>query len=126
MAACLAAGLSSAASAWAAERRAVQRDVEDYAIATCFDAQKQPYLSDQGDAAASVIIQRGHGDPGILAALADTVKQELAKGDIPIIHGEGTGDKALPILYCIEIIDKPAVRKAIGIAILKLAPAYRR
>ena len=123
---CLLAGWAAAGPAAAAERSAVQRDVEGYAIASCLTDQDQAYLKDQGDAWASVILQRGHGDPDTLAAVAAAVKAELARGDMAVIHTEGTGDKALPLLTCNEIIDKPAVRKAIRAAIVKLTPAYRR
>src|SRR2546427_6325373 len=43
-------------------RTQVQRDVESYAIASCLTQQAEPYLKDQGDAWASVIVQRMHGD----------------------------------------------------------------
>src|SRR3989442_2321369 len=42
-------------------RTQVQRDVESYAIASCLTQQAEPYLKDQGDAWASVIVQRMHG-----------------------------------------------------------------
>jgi hypothetical protein len=119
-------GLSSVSPAWAAERGAAQRDVEDYAIAACFNSQADPFVKDQGDAMASAILQRGHGAIETLGAVADAVKREIAKSDIPVAHNEVTGDKPMSLLYCTDIIDRASVRKAIAIAIARLAPAYRR
>ena len=109
-------------------RSAVQRDVEGYAIASCLAAQDQPYLKDQGDGWASVIIQRGKGELDALTAVAAAVKAELAKGGMAIVHNEDgpIKDKPLPVLYCSEIIDAPSVHAAINTAVKKLAPSYRR
>ncbi len=109
-------------------RSAVQRDVEGYAIASCLVGQKSPYLKDQGDGWASVIVQRGKGDLEVFRTVESAVKAELAKGDMAVIRNEvgPEPDKSLPVLYCGEIIDKPAVRAAIRKAIAKLARAYRR
>jgi hypothetical protein len=111
----------------AGARTALQRDVEDYAVATCLASQDQSYLKDQGDGWASVIVQRAKGDLAPFKAVAAAVKTELTKGDMPIIRSEsepGKG-KALPVLYCYEIVDAPAVRAAIDGAMKKLAAAYR-
>jgi hypothetical protein len=108
-------------------RDAVQRDVEGYAIASCLVAQDQPYLHDQGDAWASAIIQRAKGELDALTAVAAAVKAELAKGNMAIIRSEAEPmkGKALPMMYCGEIIDAPSVRTVIDTAIKKLGPAYR-
>jgi len=108
-------------------RSPVQRDVESYAIASCLAAQDQPYLRDQGDAWASVIIQCAKGELDVLTAIATAVKAELAKGDMAVIRSETAPmkGKPLPVLYCGEIIDAPSVRTAIDKAIKKLAPSYR-
>jgi hypothetical protein len=105
----------------------VQRDVEGYAIASCLAAQDQPYLKDQGDGWASVIIQRGKGGLDIITAVAVAVKAELAKGDMAVVRSETgpTKEKPLPVLYCGEIIDVPSVKVAINRAVKKLAPSYR-
>ena len=123
-AACCAAMSTSDAYA----RSPVQRDVEGYAIASCLAAQDQPYLKDQGDGWASVIIQRGKGELDALTAVAAAVKAELAKGGMAIVHNEDgpIKDKPLPVLYCSEIIDAPSVHAAINTAVKKLAPSYRR
>lgn len=111
-----------------APRPEVLRDVEGYAIASCFVNQPQPYLKDQGDAWASVIIQRMKGSPDVLAEIVEQVKLENEKGDMAVIRDEAEPgkDKTLPVLYCSEIIDKPAVRTAIQKAVEALNPSYGR
>jgi endonuclease/exonuclease/phosphatase family metal-dependent hydrolase len=111
-----------------APRPKVLRDVEGYAIASCLAHQAQPYLKDQGDAWASVVIQRGKAPVEALAAINDAVKREIARGNMAVIRAE-TGqqkDKALPLLYCGEIIDTPPVRTAIQKAVAELGPRYER
>ncbi len=97
------------------------RDLEGYAIASCFTNQAEPYLKDQGDAWAAVIVQRMNGNLEALAAITEEVKRENAKGNMVVIRNEsGTEkDKLLPVLYCGEIIDRPAVRAAIQKAVGK-------
>ena len=113
------------ASCPAQARSAVQRDVEGYAIASCLSAQDQPYLKDQGDGWASVIIQRGKGGLDIITAVAVAVKAELAKGNKAVVRTETGPTKELPVLYCGEIIDVPSVKVAINRAVKKLASSYR-
>ncbi len=111
-----------------APRPEVLRDVEGYAISVCLMNQTQPYLKDQGDAWASVIVQRMRGNLDVLAGVAEQVKRENAKGEMAVIRNEtGPGkDKTLPLLYCYEIIDRPSVRAAIQKAIAALKPSYGR
>ena len=111
-----------------APRPEVLRDIEGYAIASCLTNQTQPYLKDQGDAWASVIVQRMKGSLDVLTSIAEQVKRENAKGEMAIIRDEaGPGkDKALPVLYCNEIIDKPSVRSAIQKAVATLNPSYKQ
>ncbi|MEE3623094.1 hypothetical protein UCD39_03735 [Nitrospirillum sp. BR 11752] len=110
--------------ALAAGRSAIQRDVESYAIAVCFASQEdQPYLKDQGYAWAEVIVQgRGRG-PESLEPLRAAVKKVLAKGHVPVGFDEAhpMEGKALPVLYCGEIIDNPTVRAAITEVVAKIA-----
>jgi len=128
LAATCAVSCATAALAADSTRPRVQRDVEGYAIATCLTYQAEPYLRGQGDGWASAIVQGGKGDINVLARLAARVKQELPKVPMAVIPSEsGVGhDTTLPILYCHELIDRPAVRAAIRQAIAALAPAYRR
>ena len=107
-------------------RSNVLRDIEGYAIASCFVFQSHPYLKDQGDAWASVIIQRMKGNPNALAGIVEQVKIEIAKGDIAVIRDDVVPgkDKTLPVLFCSEIIDKPGVRAAIHKTIVVLEPLY--
>jgi hypothetical protein len=106
----------------------VQRDVEGYAIAACLTKQNEPYLTDQGDAWASGDRAAIAWRPRSLPRGAGAVESELKKGVVPAIRNEQDPQhaKPVPVLYCAEIIDEPAVRTAIDKAIKKLAPTYRR
>lgn len=121
----IAAGIATSATA-AHGRPSVQRDVEGYAIATCLASQKEPYLKDQGDAWASVIVQRSHGGIEQFSSVAAAVKTALTQARVPVIHQDSDSpkDKELPVLYCAEIIDAPGVDGAIRKAVRKLAPSY--
>ncbi len=109
-----------------APRPEILRDVEGYAISSCLTRQSFPYLRDQGDAWAAVIVQRMKGSLDAMTEVADAVAQETAKGEMAVIRSESglAQDKSLPVLYCGEIIVNPAVRAAIGKAVNKLKPAY--
>lgn len=120
------AGCTTKTDTTGSPRPEVVRDVEGYAIASCLVNQSQPYLADQGDAWASVIVQRMKGDLEVFASVAEQVKLETAKGEMAVVRSEaepGT-DKALPVLYCSEIIDKPDVRAAIQKAVAALNSSY--
>ncbi|MDR1968394.1 MAG: hypothetical protein LBQ32_06850 [Burkholderiaceae bacterium] len=120
------AGCTSGVHTIGSLRPEVLRDVEGYAIASCLTYQAQPYLKDQGDAWASVIVQRMKGNLNALAGIAEQVKRESAKGDMAVIRDEANPkkDKTLPILYCSEMIDRPSVRAAIQNAVTALHPSY--
>lgn len=107
-------------------RTQVQRDVESYAIASCLTQQAEPYLKDQGDAWASVIVQRMHGDIEVLAGIAEQVQRENTNGDMAVMRDETRPrqGKPLPVLHCGEVIDRPDVRAAIQKAITALRPSY--
>jgi hypothetical protein len=123
----VAAGSAVMSTACAADRSAVEQDVEGYAIASCLAAMDQPYLKDQGDGWASAIIQRSKGEPDAFVAVGKAVKAEVAKGGMAVIRNE-TGpqkSKPLPVMYCSEIVNAPSVHAAITKAVKKLAPSYR-
>lgn len=122
----LTAGCATTANGIGAPRPDVLRDVQGYAIASCLVKQDQPYLRDQGDAWASAIVQRGYGDIGILTDLARQVAAEVAQENMFIVRDETIpgASKALPLVYCSEIIDQPAVRAAIQRAAIALKAAY--
>jgi len=92
-----------------------QKDVEGYAIASCLTYQESPYLKDQGDAWASVIVQRMKGGIDILSEISEIVKKEVDKGQMAVIRSESINikDKELPVLYCNEIIYKQPVQSAL-------------
>jgi len=107
-------------------RSQVLRDVEGYAIASCLAFQSNTYLKDQGDAWASVIIQRMKGSPDALAEIVEKVRYEIEQGNMAVIRDDVTPgqDKNLPVLFCGEIIDLPKVRSAIQKAIIVLEASY--
>ncbi|RZJ57709.1 MAG: hypothetical protein EON49_15210 [Acidovorax sp.] len=109
-----------------ASRPAVQRDIESYAIASCLAQQTNEYVKDQGDAWASVIVQRMKGDFDALAEISEQVKRESAQDKIPMMRDESNPmrSKALPVMHCGELIDRPAVRAAIQKAVVALRPSY--
>ncbi|MFN4119312.1 hypothetical protein [Acidovorax sp.] len=57
-------------------RTPVLRDIESYAIAACLSGQSDAHLKDQGDAWASVIVQRMRGDVERLKGIAAQIKRE--------------------------------------------------
>ncbi|WP_338849571.1 hypothetical protein V8J88_11065 [Massilia sp. W12] len=95
---------------------AALRSMEHYAIASCFAYQGQPYLKDQGDAWAAVLVQGMSLKPDDLAKIAAQVKLELGKGEMAVMRDETNPgrDKILPVQYCVEIIDKPGVREVLN------------
>jgi hypothetical protein len=103
------------------------RDVESYAMASCLADQVQPYLKDQGDAWASVIVQRSHGPIEPFLDVAGQVKKVNDHSEMTVMRVESgpAESKALPILHCHELIATPLVRDAIRSAAAKLAPFYR-
>lgn len=105
---------------------AVKRDVEAYAIASCLTYQQQPFLKDQGDGWAAAIIQRFKGELDDLTAVAAVVKTEVSKGDMVIIPDETSPERemALPIAYCVDILNAPSVRAAVKKSIHKLEDFY--
>jgi hypothetical protein len=109
-------------------RSDVQRDVEGYAVASCLIKQKEPYLKDQGALWADGIVQRSHGDIEDFRSVADAVEADIAQKPMALARRESDPMHAVPVPvpYCAEIVDDPAVRAAIDKAIKKLTPAYRR
>jgi hypothetical protein len=109
-------------------RSKILRDVEDFAIASCLAKQTQPYLKDQGSAWGYAIIEGGKAPVEDLMLIDDIVKREIAKGDTAWIPDDSNPKegKAMPVLYCVDIIDTPAVRTAIQKAIIKLKPYYKK
>lgn len=120
------AGCATSVNTVTPARSEVLRDVEGYAIASCLTYQTQPYLKDQGDAWASVIVQRMKGSLETFAAVAEQVKRESKGDDVAVIRNESGAeqDKILPVLYCSEMIDNPSVRAAIQKAVVELNPSY--
>jgi len=107
-----------------------RRDAESFATASCLYQldksylKNQPYLKEQADAWAGAVIQRTHLDVvnDLLGGIHESIHQEIAKGDMAIGRSEKVGEpgKALPLLYCGEISDRPLVREAIEKAVSRL------
>lgn len=119
-------GCASSVNSAGAPRPAVQRDVEGYAIASCMTHQTDAFTKDQGDAWASVIVQRMKGDLDVLAGIAEQVKRENPADNVAVMRDELQPQKGkmLPVMHCGEMIDKPAVRAAIQKAVAALRPSY--
>lgn len=119
-------GCASSVNSAGAPRPAVQRDVEGYAIASCMTHQADAFTKDQGDAWASVIVQRMKGDLDVLAGIAEQVKRENPADNVAVMRDELQPQKGkmLPVMHCGEMIDKPAVRAAIQKAVAALRPSY--
>lgn len=100
-------------------RTSQHRDAEGYAIAACLTYQKSPFLKDQGDGWASNIVQREAFEFRPYGRIADAVKAALTRTPMAMIIVENPPmtQMFLPIQYCAEIIDVPAVRRAVDAAI---------
>ena len=109
-------------------RDAVRRDVEGYATAACLLKQQSPYLRDQGDGWAANIVQRPSYRLEPFGEVAAAVALEVAKGGMARIMVEDPPMtlKELPVQYCIEIVDAPAVRAAVDRTVSKLRAPIRR
>ena len=117
-----------AAPTLAAPRPALERDLEGYAVASCLAAQRDPTLRAQGQGwARMIMLGRVRGGPDEWRRLSEAVRGALNPAAVPLLKPERATDPApeLPLAYCGEIIDTPAVRAAIDAAARRLAPAYR-
>ncbi len=107
-------------------REPLQRDIEGYAIASCFATLDDPRLKDQGQAWAGAIVQRSRGPIEPFIAIFEAVKAEMAR--IPMAMGRDESNpmvpKPMPVLYCAELIDAPAIRASLSIARRQLLEAY--
>jgi hypothetical protein len=108
-------GCSTGANSRIAEKTNLITDLEDYAIASCLALQKEAFLIGQGDAWASVVIQRTKVDTENLMLIYTEVQQLTQKKEMPVIRIEtdNVDEKSLPIMYCKEIIDEPSIRSLI-------------
>lgn len=118
-----AAGLAAAPMS---ARGPVLRDVQGYAVATCLARQNNAYLKEQGEGWANTIVERGHGDPAALRGVDQAVRVAVAKGGMVVMRVDGPkpGDRALPVLFCSEIVDQPGVRAAVDRAVSALSSSY--
>lgn len=111
----IATALQAASLAPATPRETMRRDLQSYAIASCFTEQKSEYLRDQGDGWASNLIQRGNFTLPIGKKVSAAVDVELAQGNMAKIMLEDPPMtlQDLPVQYCAEIIHTPRVSRAI-------------
>lgn len=108
------------------EPSALQRDLADYATASCFAAQQHPYLKDQGQRWAGAVMQRAHGSPDLWAPVAAAVAAELGRTGIAQAQGDGSqaAPIPLPVMTCSAIAAAAPVRTAIDTAARALAADY--
>ena len=58
-------------------------------------------------------------------ALRHAVEAAVNAQPIPVVHGDGQGDDMpVPVFFCAEIVDQPAVAAIIDETIAKMKPAY--
>ncbi len=110
----------------APDRSALQRDLVDYAMASCFAAQPDPYLKDQGQRWAGAVMQRAHGPVELWTPVADAVARELGRTGIGGAQPDRPGLPGipLPVMTCGEITETPSVRMAIETAARALRADY--
>ncbi len=117
----------SALPAWAGCRRsALDRDLEDYVMASCLTMAGDAALKEQGHAWAGAILQRSHGDFQNFLPLADVVGKELERTGVGMAHRDGPvgSELPVPVLTCAEMRDRPAVQRAMAAARQTLRRAY--
>ncbi len=122
----LAASASTAAVAASPEPPTLHRDLADYATATCFAAQQNAYLKDQGQRWVGAVMQRAHGPVEQWTSIADAVTAELKASGIAVGQGEGPQSATipLPVMTCGQIAATATVRAAIDRAASALAADY--
>lgn len=107
------------------EVASIQKDAHSYAVASCYAFLPNPFLKSQGDAFASVILQRSQLHPNDLAGLISAVKQYMLNTNEAVtrVEREGAEDKSVPVLFCSEVIydDKVAMEIERLVAIHKPA-----
>ena len=123
--------VTSVSVLWTTDARArtpIERDLADFAIASCLTKVDSPVLREQGQLWAGAIAQRSHGKIEIFQKVADVVFLDLEETGVAVGHGDNpTSDanRPMPMLTCGEIVDRPVVLKAIGKAKASLRRAYR-
>ncbi len=120
------AACNSTATAAKPDTVQLHRDLADYATATCFAAQQNAYLKDQGERWAGAVMQRAHGPVEQWTAVADAVAAELKARGIAAGQGEGPQSATipLPVMTCGQIAATATVRAAIERAASALAADY--
>ncbi|WP_106515620.1 hypothetical protein [Allosphingosinicella deserti] len=122
----LATCIETPASAISPETMQVERDLVDYAMASCFAAQQNAYLKDQGRRWAGAVMQRAHGPVEQWTVVADAVEAELARSGIGKSKPDGPHGASvpMPLMACVHIPDATDVRAAIAIAARALSADY--
>lgn len=105
---------------------AARDDLVQYATASCFAFQQNPYLKDQGERWAGAVVQNARGPVEKWTPVANAVKAELARSGVA--QGQGEGPQAptvpLPVMTCGRIATTSAVGSAIDGAAQALAEDY--
>jgi hypothetical protein len=113
MAMIAAAGL---AAPGAAQRATLARHAEHYALASCLTEQAEPYLKEQGYGLGAIVDNRAGGAADRFAGVRTAVAAELKRRPMAVIRGDGPvgAEKRMPIAHCVDVVDAPGVRAAIG------------
>lgn len=119
--------LGTPTAAWP-RRDALRADVEGYAMASCLIRQDPAYLREQGHLWSGAVLQHGHGSLDDWSLLSRAVEAESARRPMAMARGDGAVHaplKAMPLLFCHELVRTPVVRAAMARAVRRLTPSYR-
>jgi len=104
-------------------RDALQRDLEGYAVASCLVTLDDARLNEHGQAWAGSIVQRSRGPIEPFIAVYEVVKVEM-----PMFMRRDEANprvaQPMPVMYCAELIDAPAIRAALSVATQQLREDY--
>ena len=103
------------------------RDVEGYGFAACLVAKDCAYLKDQGHGWGAVVLERSRGGLEPLLAFAAAARAEAARTPMAVMLKDVPVWKPLeplPILFCADLLQAPAVRAATLRTMRRLRPAY--
>lgn len=100
---------------------AARDDLVQYATASCFAFQQNPYLKDQGERWAGAVVQNARGPVEKWTPVVNAVKAELARSGVA--QGQAEGPQALTVPLPVITCGRIATTSAVGIAIDRAAKA---
>ncbi|MFP8967374.1 hypothetical protein ACKC9G_12400 [Pokkaliibacter sp. CJK22405] len=102
------------------------QDMTEYAMASCLYHQKSEYLQEEGNAWASIIINRMHGAIDVLTEINQAVLKASEQQKPFVVSSETspTHDRVVYIPYCYEMASTPVVKSAIDQAAKAISKDY--